>query len=467
MINAIGACVALAIAVILPVGYLAIGYLAEVDRLCLIAELNASRVSRYIYQHESMWQFHRVRLAELVQLRIRDTSPIGQRIFAEQGGMVIEEGVVDAPSISRSAPIIENGTVLGRLEVMSSARPLLIKALFVSLAGLVLGCAAYLSIRIFPLRALDRANEQLRIKTDEMERIRIENDQKRADAEMKRREDILHFANQLEHNLKDVVSAVSAAAQQTERVSRTVASSVNSANDQTQELTTSAQQAIANVQVVAQSAEELSISFAAIVERISNASLVASNATVIAQSTNTSVQQLSGAAQKIGEITKVISSIAAQTNLLALNATIEAARAGEAGRGFAVVAMEVKELSSQTAKATESIATQIAEMQTIATKAVSAVRAISQIVAEVDSASSTVAAVVGEQQRATSEITHSTHRAAIGTDGIMAKIEDVNRIVMGTSSAAQASLDATNVLRSQADVLTRSLDEFLVNLRAA
>ncbi|TXM89919.1 hypothetical protein FV222_26050 [Methylobacterium sp. WL103] len=58
-----------------------------------------------------------------------------------------------------------------------------------------------------------------------------------------------------------------------------------------------------------------------------------------------------------------ISGIAGQTNLPALNATIEAARAGEAGRGFAVVAAEVKELASQTARATHEIAGQIAQIQ--------------------------------------------------------------------------------------------------------
>jgi methyl-accepting chemotaxis protein len=49
--------------------------------------------------------------------------------------------------------------------------------------------------------------------------------------------------------------------------------------------------------------------------------------------------------------------------MLALNATIEAARAGGAGKGFAVVASEVKSLAVQTAKATDNVAGQIAEVQ--------------------------------------------------------------------------------------------------------
>src|SRR3546814_13212698 len=72
-----------------------------------------------------------------------------------------------------------------------------------------------------------------------------------------------------------------------------------------------------------------------------------------------------------------------ETNLLALNATIEAARAGEAGKGFAVVASEVKGLATQTAKATEDIASQIKGIQNATRDAVTATKDITATIAEI------------------------------------------------------------------------------------
>jgi PAS domain S-box-containing protein len=88
------------------------------------------------------------------------------------------------------------------------------------------------------------------------------------------------------------------------------------------------------------------------------------------------VGELDASSAQIGTVVKLITAIASQTNLLALNATIEAARAGEAGRGFAVVASEVKELATETGRATEDISQQIQDIRTQTSDAVSSIRDI-------------------------------------------------------------------------------------------
>ena len=467
MINAIGAGVAVLISVSMPLGYFAIGYLAEGERLSLMASINAARVSRYVYQHDTMWQFHRVRLAELVEIALPDATPIKQKIVSAQGQLVLEDGHAESPALAKITPIIANQVEVGSLEVATSARPLIFRTLFVAALGCLLGALAYFSIRTFPLRVLDRTNEQLRVSNAKIELMRTAQDRERTRLDTERRSDIANLADRLENDLKDIVVAVSAAAEETEKVSNTVAESIRFANDQTQELTGSAQHAILSVQTMSHATEELNISFAEIVDKISTSSNVAGKATDMTQHTESMVDQLSLAAKRVGEVVKLIGDIAGQTNLLALNATIEAARAGAAGRGFAVVAHEVKELASQTAIATENISRQVADMQTITAKAVAAIREISSIVSDFDMVSAAVTAVVEQQQSATREINVSAHQAVIGTDEVLEKIKEVNRTVMGTSSAAQTSLDATNLLRSQASNLTSSLDQFLLKLRAA
>ena len=134
--------------------------------------------------------------------------------------------------------------------------------------------------------------------------------------------------------------------------------------DSSSQASASSQDASANVHSVASAAEELTASINEIMQQAVRSKEVVAVATEDTKISNGKVAELDDASRKIGEVVSLIQAIAEQTNLLALNATIEAARAGEAGKGFAVVAAEVKELATQTSKATEEISSLINAIQT-------------------------------------------------------------------------------------------------------
>ena len=179
------------------------------------------------------------------------------------------------------------------------------------------------------------------------------------------------------------------------------------------------------------------------------------------------MRALADSAQRIGEVVGLISNIAGQTNLLALNATIEAARAGDAGKGFAVVASEVKSLATQTAKATEGISQQIAQIQAATKEAVESIQMIGNTIGEVSSIAAAIAAAVEEQGAATQEIAGNVQRAASGTQEVTSNIAAIGEGAQGTGAAATQVLGAASELSRQAEVLRAEVSQFIIGVKAA
>ena len=302
---------------------------------------------------------------------------------------------------------------------------------------------------------------------DRIARLASERNEAEARQIRERRQGMLELADQFERNVGGIVELVSSAATEMQATASQLTATAQQTSSQAQSVSAAAEEASTNVSSVASSAEELGASVAEISRQVERSASKSEAAVSETQSTAIIVSELSEAAARISDIVVLISGIASQTNLLALNATIESARAGEAGKGFAVVASEVKQLASQTGKATDDITHQIAAIQETTARAVKAISDISASISEIDETASVISAAVGQQSSATREIVSSVHQASAGTSEVTSNITGVARAAEETGLGASQVYSASGELTQQATRLQTELQSFLATVRAA
>ena len=311
------------------------------------------------------------------------------------------------------------------------------------------------SVDVFRANIL-QIREMTTLQTEQQETVRREKGQLLDDLALRFEQRVQSIID----NVGSVAGELLTTAQSMTGVTKMTHARAASAASESREAAQAAQSIAASVEQMSSAANEIAV-------QISQSTVLVKHTVEQVSGAEMASAQLRSANAEIGTIVQVIQEITGQINLLALNATIESARAGEAGKGFAVVAAEVKNLASQTSKATEQISDQIARVQQVSQDVVAVFSTIKSSIEKVDDYSAMVAAAAEQQTATTNEISANMSASVRGASRVT---EDISKVMESSDEAnvsASCVLASVNLLSEHSGNLRNEVARFLEEIKAA
>ena len=158
----LGIAIGVAVAVAGPLGYLLIVYSELGHELSLLAEIKATRLAKYVYLHQDLWQYQTLRLSELVEIPEAKELLTRQRLVDSAGKLVLETGdELASPIMRRSAVVVVSGSQVATIEASTSLRQILTRTGVVAAFSSLLGLGIYLAMRTLPMRIINQTLAEL------------------------------------------------------------------------------------------------------------------------------------------------------------------------------------------------------------------------------------------------------------------------------------------------------------------
>ncbi len=280
-----------------------------------------------------------------------------------------------------------------------------------------------------------------------------------------RAEQIQRVATQFDDRITASFSEITNSIEKLHNSANLLAKTAEETTQQIGEMAVSTEKTASNINAVSSAGEELSTAINKVLEQVTQSQGITKAAENEAQNANERIETLANSTARIGEVVDLINDIANQTNLLALNATIEAARAGESGKGFAVVASEVKNLASQTARATEEISKQILDVQNQTKTAVDGIHRITDVIQNMGTISTRVASTVAAQNEASQAISKNAIATSTGTREVLGGLNFVSDAAKRTGEMASAVFEDAETLRKHSESMGNEIIRFLETIK--